>query len=96
MKIVLRGLIRLYQLTLSPLFGPTCRYLPTCSHYAAEAIERHGAWRGGWLTVARLSRCHPWGSDGFDPVPEQLNIRYGLLNSWRYGQWSRPPHEKVK
>ncbi len=93
MRIILRGLIRLYQLTLSPLIGPVCRYSPTCSHYATEAIDRHGAWRGGWLALARLSRCHPWGSSGFDPVPEQINIRYGLFNAWRYGRWSMPPRE---
>lgn len=66
------GLIRLYQLTLSALIGRRCRYLPTCSDYAMEAIDRHGAWRGLWLGAKRVCRCHPWGGDGFDPVPETL------------------------
>jgi uncharacterized protein len=66
---LLRGLIRLYQLFLSPLVGPTCRYLPSCSDYAAEAIARHGALTGSWLALRRLLRCHPWGGSGYDPVP---------------------------
>ena len=70
MKTVLLALIRIYQLTLSSIVGRRCRYLPTCSEYASDAIHRHGAWRGFWLAVARVSRCHPWGGQGFDPVPE--------------------------
>ena len=62
--------IKLYQLTLSPWLGRQCRYLPTCSAYAAEAIERFGALRGSWLALKRLGRCHPWGGSGYDPVPE--------------------------
>jgi len=65
----LQGLIRLYQLLISPLLPPGCRYLPSCSEYAAEAIERHGAARGSWLALKRLLRCHPWGGSGYDPVP---------------------------
>ena len=64
------GAIKLYRLTLSPWLGRQCRYLPTCSVYAEEAVQRFGAWRGAWLTARRLGRCHPWGSSGFDPVPE--------------------------
>jgi putative membrane protein insertion efficiency factor len=70
MKTVLLASIRIYQLTLSSLLGRNCRYLPTCSEYAGEAIRRHGAWRGGLLAIARISRCHPWGGDGYDPVPD--------------------------
>lgn len=70
MSALLRGLIRIYQLTLSPWIGQNCRYLPTCSAYADEAIARHGAMRGGWLALRRLSRCHPWGGSGLDPVPD--------------------------
>jgi len=62
--------IKVYQLTLSPWLGRQCRYLPTCSAYAAEAIERFGAFRGSWLALKRLGRCHPWGGSGYDPVPE--------------------------
>jgi uncharacterized protein len=62
-------LIRLYRYCLSPLIGPSCRYLPTCSDYAEEAVRRHGLARGGWLAATRLSRCHPWGGSGYDPVP---------------------------
>lgn len=67
---VLKVLIRLYQLTLSPVFGGACRFEPSCSAYAMEAIERHGAWRGLKLALTRLSRCHPFASAGYDPVPE--------------------------
>ena len=69
-RALLLGLIRLYQLTLSPWLGRHCRYDPTCSKYAAEAIERFGARRGVWLAAKRLGRCHPWGRSGYDPVPD--------------------------
>jgi uncharacterized protein len=68
-RALLLGLIRLYQLTLSPWLGTQCRYEPTCSKYAAEALERHGVRRGVWLAAKRLGRCHPWGRSGYDPVP---------------------------
>jgi len=68
-SILLRGLIRAYQLLLSPVLGPNCRYLPTCSDYAAEAIQRHGTLHGGGLALRRLLSCHPWGGSGYDPVP---------------------------
>ena len=61
--------IRTYQLVLSPLLGPACRFEPSCSAYARDAIERHGAIRGGRLALVRLGRCHPWGRFGYDPVP---------------------------
>ena len=66
----LRLAIRLYQWVLSPILGPSCRYLPTCSDYALEAIERHGAPAGLWLALRRLLRCHPWAAGGYDPVPQ--------------------------
>jgi len=69
MRFVLKFLIRAYQVALSPLLGQNCRFYPSCSHYALEAVEEHGALRGAWLTVKRISRCHPWHEGGFDPVP---------------------------
>jgi len=62
-------LLRFYQLALSPLIGPRCRFTPSCSQYAIEAINRYGVLKGGWLTIRRLARCHPWGGCGHDPVP---------------------------
>jgi len=62
-------LIRAYQLTLSPFIGQQCRFTPSCSHYAREAIERHGPWRGGWLAIRRILRCQPFAHGGYDPVP---------------------------
>lgn len=70
LRLLLRALIRGYQLLISPLLGPSCRYLPSCSEYASEAVERHGALAGGWLALKRLARCHPWGGSGYDPVPD--------------------------
>jgi putative membrane protein insertion efficiency factor len=61
--------IRIYQITLSPFLGGHCRYEPTCSHYAIEAIKEHGPWRGGWMALKRLLRCHPFVKGGYDPVP---------------------------
>lgn len=68
-KTVLVGLIRFYQRYISPLFPPTCRYQPTCSQYGIEAIYYYGALRGGWMTMKRVARCHPFHKGGFDPVP---------------------------
>jgi len=61
--------VRGYQVALSPLLPPSCRYYPTCSQYAIEALERHGAWRGSWLAARRILRCHPFRPGGYDPVP---------------------------
>lgn len=63
--------IRLYRLIFSPWVGFNCRYQPTCSAYALEALDKHGAIKGSYLTVNRICRCHPWGGDGYDPVPEE-------------------------
>ncbi|MDF1673497.1 MAG: membrane protein insertion efficiency factor YidD [Vicingaceae bacterium] len=62
-------LIRFYQLSISPIFGQNCRYTPTCSQYSIDAINKHGAGKGGWLALKRIFSCHPWGGHGHDPVP---------------------------
>ena len=67
----LLGLVWLYRNAISPLFGASCRYQPTCSAYAAEALQRYGAFKGGMLALKRIGRCHPWGGSGYDPVPEE-------------------------
>src|SRR5699024_6999463 len=67
---LLIGLIRLYQWLIRPLLGPRCRYWPSCSHYAVEALQVHGPWRGGWLALKRIVRCHPGCQGGIDPVPD--------------------------
>jgi putative membrane protein insertion efficiency factor len=69
-KHVLIGLLKAYRLLISPLYGQVCRYHPSCSAYALEAVQRHGALRGSWLTMRRLGRCHPWAAGGYDPVPD--------------------------
>lgn len=69
MKTLALGLIRLYQKTLSQWLPPSCRFYPSCSHYTYEAIEKYGAFRGGWLGLKRISRCHPFNPGGYDPVP---------------------------
>jgi len=69
LRATLIGLIKFYRLTISPWMPPVCRFTPSCSTYALEAVERHGAIRGGWLAAKRLMRCRPWGGSGYDPVP---------------------------
>lgn len=69
MKYVLIGLLKAYRFAISPLYGQVCRYYPSCSAYALEAVTEHGAIRGSWLAVRRLARCHPWAAGGYDPVP---------------------------
>ncbi len=69
MKTLLLALIRFYQYAISPLLGRRCRFFPSCSEYAVEALEKHGALTGTWLALKRLSHCHPWNPGGFDPVP---------------------------
>lgn len=85
--LILLGLIRVYRFALSPWIGNSCRFWPTCSEYALQAIEQHGAWRGGWMMLARLARCHPYSAGGVDPVPQQFRWR-----CWCDVQ-SAPPHQ---
>ncbi|MBT5767226.1 MAG: membrane protein insertion efficiency factor YidD [Emcibacteraceae bacterium] len=70
---ILKALITVYKYVFSPLLGPKCRYLPTCSSYTMEAIEKHGPFMGSWLGIKRILRCHPWGGSGYDPVPDKRN-----------------------
>lgn len=75
MQWLLIKLVRLYQLTLSPVIGNQCRFAPTCSNYSIEALEKHGALRGSWLTIKRIGRCHPGCEGGHDPVPTHHSIQ---------------------
>ncbi len=86
-KAVLKAPIHVYRWTLKPLMGLECRHLPTCSEYGLEAIETNGAWRGFWLTLSRVFRCHPWGSAGYDPAPD-IRTEHHPFAPWRYGRWS--------
>ncbi len=61
--------IKIYQVLISPIFPSSCRYMPTCSHYTLEALKKYGLFKGGWLGIKRISKCHPWGGSGHDPVP---------------------------
>jgi putative membrane protein insertion efficiency factor len=69
MKALLIGALRIYQYLFRPLLGANCRFYPSCSDYALEALTRHGALRGAWLAIRRVGRCHPWHAGGYDPVP---------------------------
>jgi putative membrane protein insertion efficiency factor len=82
-----RALVLAYRYTLSPLIGPRCRHLPTCSEFADEAIARFGLWAGGWMVLARILRCHPFGTSGLDFVPQSLPVHAHWWMPWRYGRW---------
>jgi putative membrane protein insertion efficiency factor len=82
-----RAMIWIYRHTLSPLVGFNCRHLPTCSVYGDEAIERFGLWAGGWMTLARLLRCQPWGTSGIDNVPLTRPPGARWYLPWRFGRW---------
>ena len=86
-RMAARGLIKAYRYSFSALAGFQCRHLPTCSQYADEALERFGLWAGGWMTLARLCRCHPWGTAGLDYVPRTLRPGARWYLPWRYGRW---------
>jgi len=82
-----RALVMAYRYTLSPLVGFHCRHLPTCSDYADQALARFGLWAGSWMTLARLCRCHPFGTSGLDFVPEHLPPGSCWYLPWRYPRW---------
>jgi hypothetical protein len=82
-----RLMVAAYRLTLSPLVGFNCRHLPTCSQYADEAFARHGFWAGGWMTLGRLLRCHPFGTSGLDLVPTVPPPGACWYLPWRYARW---------
>jgi putative membrane protein insertion efficiency factor len=82
-----RALVKAYRYSLAAFTGGRCRHLPTCSEFADEAIGRFGLWAGGWMTLARICRCHPWGTSGLDFVPAALPARARWYLPWRYGRW---------
>jgi uncharacterized protein len=82
-----RGVVTAYRYTLSPVIGPHCRHLPSCAEYAEEAFARFGLWAGGWMTLARILRCHPFGTSGLDFVPQKLPAHAHWWLPWRYGRW---------
>lgn len=84
--------IILYQLSFSMLIGRSCRHWPSCSHYVDEAMQKHGLWAGGWMGVARLCRCHPWGTEGIDLVPQQKPHLARWYKPWTYGLWRNCSH----
>jgi putative membrane protein insertion efficiency factor len=86
-QILARAAVKVYRLILSPLIGWNCRHLPTCSQYADEAFARHGFWAGGWMTLARVLRCQPFGTSGLDFVADTLPAQARWYLPWRYGRW---------
>ncbi|MBQ0754612.1 MAG: membrane protein insertion efficiency factor YidD [Gammaproteobacteria bacterium] len=98
MKTILISLIRAYQFLLSPWLGNQCRFYPTCSAYAIEAIQRHGGLKGGWLAIKRLGRCQPWCEGGFDPVPgtESCSENCSAKNATHDSPSSNAPNVKEK
>src|SRR6266481_8499552 len=82
-----RGLIQVYRHSVAALIGFNCRHLPTCSQFADEAVGRFGLWAGSWMTLARLCRCHPWGTSGLDFSPQSLPEKSSWYLPWRYGRW---------
>ena len=82
-----RALIWLYRHSFSLLVGYHCRHMPSCSQYGDEALARHGLWAGGWMTLARILRCNPWGTSGIDNVPRAVNDKARWYLPWRYARW---------
>jgi hypothetical protein len=82
--LLLKGLIHSYRLAISPLLGPSCRFAPSCSAYALEAIGSHGPWTGTWFALRRIGRCHPWNPGGYDPVPPPRGLNLPPGNEIRF------------
>jgi uncharacterized protein len=89
LKAVVKAPIHLYRCGISPVIGPRCRHLPTCSQYALDAIDLNGIWIGSWLAVGRIARCHPWGSSGYDPAPDLRQADIPFWAIWRYWRYRR-------
>lgn len=85
--LILRIPVFIYRYGVSPFRPAACRHVPSCSEYADEAVKLNGAWKGGWLALSRILRCHPWGSQGLDPVPD-IRAEQHRLAPWRYGRWN--------
>lgn len=85
---ILLILQKIYKITLSPLIGNQCRYLPTCSEYGAQCVRKHGAWIGSWMAFARVCRCNPRGGHGYDPAPDRPNPAKWYA-PWQYGDWDK-------
>lgn len=96
MRRLLMGLVRAYRLLLSPWLGSACRFEPTCSLYALQALERHGAAAGSYLTLRRLARCHPWCDGGCDPVPDQPPRLFTRLPGVASSAAEQPPSNRSK
>ena len=86
-RTIARSIIITYRVTVSSLIGRQCRYLPSCSEYAEDAIGKHGVWAGSWMGFFRICRCHPWGGSGLDPVPLELPGDASWYRPWRYGRY---------
>ena len=95
MKYLLIGCLRLYRLLISPLYGQVCRYYPSCSEYALDAVRIHGSIRGSWLTVCRLARCHPWAPGGVDKVPPRKERRARVSKESHHHDQAEKPDPSV-
>jgi putative membrane protein insertion efficiency factor len=91
LRVTAYGLIQFYRYTFSMFMGRNCRHAPTCSEFTRDAIWRHGFWPGGWMGAARIYRCRPGGTSGYDPVPRAVPEGAHWYQPWRYGSWTSLP-----
>ena len=89
LKTAAKSPVYVYRYAVSPLIGPRCRHIPSCSQYALDAIDLNGAWAGSWLALGRIARCHPWGTSGYDPAPDLKNTSIPVWMPWRYVIYGR-------